>query len=688
MAVLQPLGSNGQKVTATSSSSLRVLPPLGKSGTTQKKPIITPTPVQKTQKVLNTPAPKPKTNTVGKVNGLKLNLTDPQQPASAKMKVTKKSLEQDKKSLDAQTKIIDAVSTKAQQIFPQTTHSFTHLMDNKLDTKKAYEVALDSLKTPLKEEKDRIIKYFEAAKKAKSYKEINGGFLGLGSPEIAGKKLEVISGAANVVFSPITALFAAAEHVPVLATISRAISIPFSLAGESASALSGKAVDVLPIAENDKKSIKQGVQEISALAAQLLLGKASGGKKGEVKIEKVGEIGDITAAQKTKLIEKYGLQDALTIEAKAKELAKTKLKEIKEGETYSPKELRDRVIGSELENTPEGKALIKASFEAEKTGQSVRIGENKAETLTTFEKNIDDYRQSPGKTPGVKTVEDAALRDITKQVENPTVKSYTQERVADAIKNKEIKANSDGTITVYRAGETTGRNRLISATYNRAVAERFAAENNVPIKEFQVKPSDIQAFVGRGEKEVLIKSEIQVQGKTPSKIGKSIEQKAIDEQLTKGFDNVAGYDKITIADQSKRATDLINNDFERARRIVRGEEQLPAELRGTSLITAMEQVIKKTGDKDLAYELANSRLVSATSEAAQNLRLAAERIPDSLTVKLRELKELREKEAMKRTGKKSVDSAVKSEVDKIKTEVRKASPKKQDWSSFIDSIQC
>lgn len=178
------------------------------------------------------------------------------------------------------------------------------------------------------------------------------------------------------------------------------------------------------------------------------------------------------------------------------------------------------------------------------------------------------------------------------------------------------------------------------------------------------------------------------EGKTPSKIALSIERKAIESGLTRKFENIAGYDKITIKDQAKRAADLVNTDFEKARKIVRGEEKLPRGLRGTSLITAMEEHIKKTGSADVAYDLANSPLVSETSFAAQELRLAAEREPDSLVIKLRELKQLKDEMFKKRYDGKTVKDATDDTVKQINKEVTKFSPDKSEWSSFIKSIQC
>jgi len=292
-------------------------------------------------------------------------------------------------------------------------------------------------------------------------------------------------------------------------------------------------------------------------------------------------------------------------------------------------------------------------------------------------------------------------------------------------------------ITVYRGAkssaiDTTRENGItggVSFSTDRAVAQRFATREGGTVSRYTIDPNakiinhssleklnakDVPQFLkdnkidvvrfdlpkgAKGEAELRVindkvlrttpappKPKPVAEGKTPSKIAKSIERKAIEEELTKGFENLAGYDKITIKDQAARAARVLK-DIERTRRIIRGEEPLPEGLRGTALIAATEARIKATGDGKLAYELANSPLVSRTSLAAQELRLAAERVPDSLTVRMRELKDLREASIKKRTGK-SVDESVKLEVKKIKAETQKKNPTKQDWSSFIKSIEC
>src|SRR3990167_8991702 len=90
--------------------------------------------------------------------------------------------------------------------------------------------------------------------------------------EKVGKSLEAVSGLASSFFSPISAIFAAADQLPVAGTVSKLISLPFSAVGEGATFGVEQAIDKLPISEDSKTRVKQGVGEITALAAQLALG--------------------------------------------------------------------------------------------------------------------------------------------------------------------------------------------------------------------------------------------------------------------------------------------------------------------------------------------------------------------------------------------------------------------------------
>lgn len=197
-----------------------------------------------------------------------------------------------------------------------------------------------------------------------------------------------------------------------------------------------------------------------------------------------------------------------------------------------------------------------------------------------------------------------------------------------------------------------------------------------PLKTVIPKPLAKSVSPGKQIGEVVI-------GKKVSKIAASIEQKAIENRLTKGFDNVAGYDPITIKQQSALAAETIV-DLKRTARIVRGEEAVPQGLNPVALITAVEEHIARTGDAKMAYDLANSNLVSETSVAAQSLRLAAERNPDGMTAQLRAIKQVKEQALIRRQGPK----AAKMAKNELKTDLVKAAPKAKDWAGFLEELKC
>lgn len=173
--------------------------------------------------------------------------------------------------------------------------------------------------------------------------------------------------------------------------------------------------------------------------------------------------------------------------------------------------------------------------------------------------------------------------------------------------------------------------------------------------------------------------------KNPSKVARSIEAKAVEKHLTNSFDGVAGYDPITVKEQAQISTDLVKNDPQKARNMINGSEPLPNNLRGAALIKAVEEHALKTKDTNLLRELANSPLAAETSKHAQELRLLAERDPDSAVAKIKEVVKARTKAAEGRL-KESIPKAVTRTTKEIKQSVK--SPTRMEWSQFVESIKC
>ena len=172
---------------------------------------------------------------------------------------------------------------------------------------------------------------------------------------------------------------------------------------------------------------------------------------------------------------------------------------------------------------------------------------------------------------------------------------------------------------------------------------------------------------------------------TPSKVGVGIEAKTIEKGLAKDFGELAGYDKITIKGQAEKAAKLMNDDIDNAVNIALGKAPLPQGLKSATMIKAIEEHALTQGDSELLRKLAKSPLVSETSEYAQNLRLLAERNPDSPVAKFKNIVDARIKNIERTTGN-TLDKEVEKDTMSMKSSIKK--PSSKDWESFINNIRC
>lgn len=225
----------------------------------------------------------------------------------------------------------------------------------------------------------------------------------------------------------------------------------------------------------------------------------------------------------------------------------------------------------------------------------------------------------------------------------------------------------------------------------RVPSSRTASASNVPSIPEQTRTA-IASVETRGSNPLTYKdtktvaqavSEVKVpkaEATAISKVGRSIEAEAIEKKLTEGFEGTAGYDAITVKDQARRVAELIKNDIASARKMVRGEMGLPAELRGASLITGLEDYALKTKNAELLRELATSPLTSATSRSAQELRLLAERSPDSPVAIIQDVQKTRIAAANRRSVGGDITKAIRGEIQK--------KAQKQTWDEFVNEITC
>ncbi len=175
-------------------------------------------------------------------------------------------------------------------------------------------------------------------------------------------------------------------------------------------------------------------------------------------------------------------------------------------------------------------------------------------------------------------------------------------------------------------------------------------------------------------------------GAKVSKIASSINAKSIEKGLTSGFKELAGYEPKVIKDQSEKISNLLTNDMDKARAIVRGEKPVPSGISGTYLIKALEDHAIATGNGEILRDLASSPLTSETSRYAQELRMAAERNPESPLKAISDINKAKQSKLDRTNTKVKVEKT--KDFNEVKSETRKVAPKKEDWNSFVDSITC
>jgi len=163
-----------------------------------------------------------------------------------------------------------------------------------------------------------------------------------------------------------------------------------------------------------------------------------------------------------------------------------------------------------------------------------------------------------------------------------------------------------------------------------------------------------------------------------------VQEKAIEQKLIQGFGDLPEYQTVNMKDQAQKASDLINKDYELAKKIAMGEEQAPKGVIPESLFVAVENKAIKEGDVNTLRDLATaSRLSTEATTMGQRIRTLGERNPDSPVGAIKSIQEVRSK----KIGKK-IESQKIQIVKEIKDHIKQARPKKEDWSSFVKSLEC
>lgn len=172
--------------------------------------------------------------------------------------------------------------------------------------------------------------------------------------------------------------------------------------------------------------------------------------------------------------------------------------------------------------------------------------------------------------------------------------------------------------------------------------------------------------------------------KVTSKLGESVESKAIEAKLTEGIDDLPEHEQANMKVQNKRASQIAVNDYERAKRIAFNKEEPPADTLRQSVFNAVEEKAHRDKDYETIDRLAKS--TGALTRSAQEVRAAGERVPTSPVKLIKEVQTAREANAQKAGGKKSTQTK-EQVVSEIKKAGREPIPKKT-FEDFVNSIKC
>jgi hypothetical protein len=173
-----------------------------------------------------------------------------------------------------------------------------------------------------------------------------------------------------------------------------------------------------------------------------------------------------------------------------------------------------------------------------------------------------------------------------------------------------------------------------------------------------------------------------------SALSLGVEAKAVEQKLTDTLGDVPRYNRVSMAEQAQKASKLIEDEPDRARRIALGHEAAPADVLPESVFVALEDRALKSGDVETLRDLATRSSLSGEATAmGQRIRTLGERAADSPVAAMQQVKSLREEAFAKRTGKKLAQAA-KETAGEIRQSIEKSAPTKETWDSFISSIEC
>lgn len=267
-------------------------------------------------------------------------------------------------------------------------------------------------------------------------------------------------------------------------------------------------------------------------------------------------------------------------------------------------------------------------------------------------------------------------------------------------------------------------------TKQRAYAEKmgyepYTPESELPVIEMGTKPKDtsglpvidyetgkqkniISKIIEKGKNDPEIKKEL-IQQSTPDRpqivteepirvepkrvtpegdtivpaLAKRTESAAVEKNLVSRFEGLPEEKTMNMKQQADEAMQLVDSDYEKAKRVAMGKENPPGNLRDASVYEAVKYKALQDGDVDTLRRLATESTVPSKLTAyGQEIKAADSRLVDT-TDPVELMQEVIKSRKKPRNVKKKD-----YELKLVQTIYDEVKPKKNDWVSFINSIEC
>ena len=321
-------------------------------------------------------------------------------------------------------------------------------------------------------------------------------------------------------------------------------------------------------------------------------------------------------------------------------------------------------------------------------GESVRSGYDKdllLEAKISALKEIGEFRE---KTVGKERYKYDTIRHrLVKEVSQ--LDSVTADLGLDAVK---VETAINNGMSVKIPAESLVDVAVKSESNFVKVQEILSRKEAKTAKESAVGATEAEAKSGGSlPAETTASAPAEATGKVKTMgLAESVEAKAIENKLTKGFEDLPEHGVLNMKEQATLVTAALRKDPQIARQVAMGEIPSPdPRITPEAFFVAVENKAIREGDAATLHALATeSKLVSEATGMGQRIRTLRERDPNSPTRVIREVSKAREEAVKKTHGKEPVEKVKQKIVKDIKKSIKEHTPTIDEWASFLKELEC